>query len=69
MTVEQIYGIMNDVTSEILGETALAKEDLSNIVDIGNSIFDAASISSAKAPLTTLALTFVVFSCSRVFPP
>lgn len=47
MTVQQIYGIMNDVTSEILGESALAKEDLSNIVDIGNAIFDAASTENA----------------------
>ena len=31
MTVQQIYGIMNDVTSEILGESALAKEDLSTL--------------------------------------
>lgn len=44
MLVTQIYGIMNDVTSEILGDSAVVNEDLSNIVDIGNAIFDATSI-------------------------
>lgn len=44
MLVTQIYEIMNDVTSEILGGSAVVQEDLSNIVDIGNAIFDATSI-------------------------
>ena len=44
MLVTQIYEIMNDVTSEILGDSAVVNEDLSNIVDIGNAIFDATSI-------------------------
>ena len=44
MLVTQIYEIMNDVTSEILGGSAVVNEDLSNIVDIGNAIFDATSI-------------------------
>ena len=44
MLVTQIYEIMNDVTSEILGNSAVVNEDLSNIVDIGNAIFDATSI-------------------------
>lgn len=44
MLVKQIYEIMNDVTSEILGDSAVVNEDLSNIVDIGNAIFDATSI-------------------------
>lgn len=35
MTVEQIYQIMNSVTNELLGESALVKEDLSNIVELG----------------------------------
>ena len=43
MTVEQIYALMNDVTSEILGESAVLKEDLSNVVDIGTAIFNASS--------------------------
>lgn len=44
MLVTQIAEIMNGVTSEILGEGAVVNEDLSNIVDIGNQIFDATSI-------------------------
>lgn len=44
MTVAQIYGIMNNVTKEILGETAVLQEDLSNIVDIGTAIFDATTV-------------------------
>ena len=41
MTVEQIYSLMNDVTKEILGDSAILAEDLSNVVDIGTQIFDA----------------------------
>ena len=37
MQVSQIYDIVNDVTSEVLGESAVVNEDLSNIVEIGNS--------------------------------
>ena len=43
MTVTQIYELMNNVTSEILGESALIKEDLSNVVDVGTAIFNATS--------------------------
>ena len=35
MTVEQIYEIMNSVTGELLGETVVVNEDLSNIVELG----------------------------------
>lgn len=44
MKVEQIYAIMNSVTKEILGETAVLAEDLSNVVDIGTEIFNATSV-------------------------
>jgi len=40
MKVNQIYDIMNNVTSEILGKTGVVKEDLSNIVDVGTELFD-----------------------------
>lgn len=43
MTVEQIYALMNSVTSEILGESVILKEDLSNVVDVGTAIFNASS--------------------------
>ena len=44
MTVAQIYDIINPITKEILGETAVLNEDLSNIVDIGKEIFNATDV-------------------------
>ena len=44
MEVKQIYNIMNTVTGEILGESAVLAEDLSNIVDIGTAIFNASAV-------------------------
>lgn len=41
MKVEQIYELMNTVTSEILGESVVVNEDLSNTVDIGVEILNA----------------------------
>ena len=38
MQVAQIYEIVNDITSEMLGETAVVNEDLSNVVEIGETI-------------------------------
>lgn len=46
MEVAQIYEIMNDVTGEILGESAVLNEDLSNIVDIGTAVFNATDVDS-----------------------
>ena len=40
MDVKQIYGLVNDITNEILG-SAIVKEDLSNVVDVGNAVFNA----------------------------
>ena len=40
MNVKQIYSLMNDVTSEVIGKTDIVKEDLSNVVDLGKEIFD-----------------------------
>ena len=44
MKVSQVYELLNTVTSEILGDSALVKEDLSNVVDLGVQIFDATSV-------------------------
>lgn len=44
MEVKQIYSIINDVTKETLGDSAVLNEDLSNITDIGTSIFNATSV-------------------------
>lgn len=38
MLMTQVYELMNDVTKEVLGETAVVQEDLENVVDIGDQI-------------------------------
>ena len=38
MQVSQIYQIVNSITSEILGDSAVVNEDLSNVVEIGDTI-------------------------------
>ena len=40
MEVRQIYTLVNDITNELLG-SAIVKEDLSNVVDVGNAVFNA----------------------------
>ena len=44
MKITQLYTLINNVTKEILGDTAVVNEDLSNVVDIGKSIFDQTSV-------------------------
>lgn len=44
MEMTQVYGLMNTVTSEVLGESAIVAEDLSNVVDIGKEIFNANAV-------------------------
>lgn len=51
MKVTQVYQLLNSVTSEILGQTDLVKEDLSNVVDLGVAIFDATSVDKYVAKL------------------
>lgn len=41
MDVKQVYNLVNAATQEVLGETAVVNEDLSNLVDIGESVFNA----------------------------
>lgn len=41
MEMNQIYTLTNSITQEILGDTVVVNEDLSNIVDIGTAIFNA----------------------------
>ena len=43
MEIKQIAELTNTVSQEVLGESALVKEDLSNIVDIGTAVFDNSS--------------------------
>lgn len=38
MQITQIYDLVNPITQELIGETALVNEDLSNVVDVGKAI-------------------------------
>lgn len=38
MKVEQIYSILNDITTEILGDQVVVNEDLTNVVDVGTEL-------------------------------
>lgn len=40
MKVTQLYTLINAVTKEVLGETVVVNEDLSNVVDIGKAVVD-----------------------------
>lgn len=44
MKVTQLHTLVNAVTQEVLGETAVVAEDLSNVVDIGKSIIDSDNV-------------------------
>ena len=41
MKIKQVYEIVNDATKQVLGEEALVKEDLSDVVSVGESIANA----------------------------
>ena len=41
MEIKQIYDFVNDATKEALGTDIIVKEDLSNIVDVGEQVFNA----------------------------
>lgn len=40
MKIKQLHTLVNSVTKEILGETGVIKEDLSNVVDVGKEIIN-----------------------------
>lgn len=44
MQVTQIYEILNTITDEVLGATDLVQEDLSNVVEVGDTVFNSSSI-------------------------
>lgn len=44
MQVKQIYELMNNVTNEILGKNDILQEDLSNVVALGEEIFNATAV-------------------------
>lgn len=43
MEIKQVYEIVNTTTQEVIGDSAVVAEDLSNIVDVGTSIFNASA--------------------------
>lgn len=43
MDVKQIYQLVNTITNEVLG-SSIVKEDLSNVVDVGNAVFNASKV-------------------------
>lgn len=51
MRIKQVFEILNTMAKEILGETAIVNEDLTNIVDIGKSIFDTTAVDNYVAKL------------------
>ncbi len=46
MKITQLFALMNTTTQEVLGETAVVQEDLSNVVDIGKQIIDSDNVDS-----------------------
>lgn len=44
MEIKQVYTLVNSATSEALGGTAILNEDLSNVVDTGDAVFNANSL-------------------------
>lgn len=44
MDVKQVYELVNSATQEVLGESAILEEDLSNVVDMGESLFNANAV-------------------------
>ena len=70
MKVAQIYDIVNTITKEVLGETAVVNEDLSNIVDVGTQVFDANATEPYVRKLTNQVgkMVFVDRAYSGVVP-
>lgn len=46
MDVKQVYDLVNTTTQEVLGETIVTAEDLTNVVDIGTAILNANALDS-----------------------
>lgn len=44
MEVVQVYNIVNAVTREVIGESVVVNEDLSNIIDVGTAVFNANAV-------------------------
>ena len=46
MKITQLHTLVNQTTQEVLGETAVLQDDLSNVVDIGKQIIDSENVDS-----------------------
>lgn len=44
MKITQLHALVNQTTQEILGETTILQDDLSNVVDIGKQIIDSENV-------------------------
>ena len=44
MQVKQLHTLINSVVKEVVGETAVLQEDLTNVVDIGKEVFTAGAV-------------------------
>ena len=44
MEVKQVYSLVNDATKEILGDSVILAEDLTNVVDVGTALFRPSSV-------------------------
>lgn len=44
MKITQVYELVNSAMNEALGKTDILQEDLSNVVDAGNAVFDATAV-------------------------
>lgn len=49
MDVKQIYTLVNSITQELIGDSGLIKEDMSNLVDVGSSVLANNSDNYVKA--------------------
>ena len=52
MKVEQLYPIINTITQEAVGDSVVVNEDLSNIVDVGDTILGAIGVDNYVKKLT-----------------
>lgn len=44
MKRKQLFELVNQATSEVLGRTAILKEDLTNVIDVGEELFNANAV-------------------------
>lgn len=61
MDIRQVYEFVNGATKEALGETVIVSENLENIVDVGNEIFNANAVDRyVKALINRIGKTIFV---------